>query len=63
MVSESETAMFADDTKLYKEINSTDDELALQMDLNNIGSLSTESGFEFNETKSHHQSIKVKPNH
>lgn len=63
MISESETVMFADDTKLYKEIRSTDDEIALQMDLNNIGSWSTESGLKFNETKSHHQSIKrrIKP--
>ena len=54
---DSETAMFADDTKLYKEIRSSDDELALQTDLSNVGSWSTELGLEFNKTKSHHQSI------
>ena len=54
---DSETATFADDTKLYKEIRSSDDELALQTDLSNVGSWSTESGLEFNKTKSHHQSI------
>ena len=54
---DSETAMFADDTKLCKEIRSNDDELALQTDLSNVGSSSTESGLEFNKTKSHHQSI------
>lgn len=54
---DSETAMFADDTKLCKEIRSNDDELALQTDLSNVGSWSTESGLEFNKTKSHHQSI------
>ena len=63
MVSESETAMFADDTKFYKEIRSTDDKIALQMGLNNIGSWCIESGLEFNEKKSQHQSItrKIKP--
>ena len=54
---DSETAMFADDTKLCKEIRSNDDELALQTDLSNVGSWSTELGLEFNKTKSHHQSI------
>lgn len=49
--------MFADDTKLYKEIRSSDDALALQTDLSNVGSWSTESGLEFNKTKSHHQPI------
>lgn len=49
--------MFADDTKLCKEIRSSDDELALQTDLSNVGSCSTESGLELNKTKSHHQSI------
>lgn len=54
---DSETAMFADDTKLCKEIRSNDDELALQTDLSNVGSWSTELGLEFNKTKSHHLSI------
>lgn len=54
---DSETATFADDTKLYKETRSSDDELALQTDLSNVGSWFTESGLEYNKTKSHHQSI------
>ena len=49
--------MFADDTKLYKEIKSTGDSAALQKDLDNLSSWSAASGPGFNEKKCKIQTI------
>jgi exonuclease III len=44
-------AIFADDTKIYRHINSHQDHLILQRDINNIHNWSTKWGLTFNENK------------
>ena len=62
-VSTSQVAMFADDTKLFREIQTTNDAEQLQDDINNLETWSTTSGLPFNETKCKAQTItrKLKP--
>ena len=48
-VQSSQVIMFADDTKLFKAIKSTDDAAKLQADLQTFESLFTNSGLVFNE--------------
>ena len=59
----SNIAMFADDTKIFKEIKSSNDVTLLQADLNRLDGWSTASGLKFNESKCKLQSItrKIKP--
>ena len=63
IVTKSKVAMFADDTKLFKEIKTSDDTLALQEDLSNLESWSIASGLSFNASKCHSQLVsrKTKP--
>ena len=49
-VKSSRVAMFADDTKVLA-IQSPNDALMLQEDINNLENWSSESGLQFNETK------------
>ena len=49
--------MFADDTKVFKAIQSPNDALMLQEDINNLENWSSESSLQFNETKCKAQSI------
>ena len=49
-VKTSQVAMFADDTKLFKERQMTNDAEQLQNDINNLKTWSTTSGLSFNET-------------
>ena len=53
----SKVAMFADDTKVYKVVNSEDDSAALQQDLDNLSSWSVASGLAFNDKKCKFQTI------
>ena len=43
--------MFADDTKIYKEVKSAADAVSLQSDLNRLNAWSKDPGLTFNETK------------
>ena len=43
--------MFANDTKIYKEVKSAADVVSLQSDLNRLDPWSKDSGLTFNETK------------
>ena len=52
--------MFADDTKLYKEVKSAADVVSLQSDLNRLDPWSKDSGLTFNETKCKAQRISRK---
>ena len=63
VVQHSNIACFADDTKLYKCIDSNPDASLLQRDLTNLGNWSASSGLTFNEDKCKCQRItrKVKP--
>ena len=45
----SKVAMFADDTKVHKEVKSEDDGAALQQDLDNLSSWSAAFGLAFND--------------
>ena len=54
--------MFADDTKVFKAIQSPNDAMMLQEDINNLVNWSSESGLQFNETKCKAQSITRKIN-
>lgn len=62
-IKSSSVSMFADDTKIFKEIKSAADADLLQKDLSNLESWSTASGLLFNKNKCHAQSItrKTKP--
>ena len=53
----SKVTMFADDTKLYKEMKSDDDGAALQQGLGNLSSWSAASGLAFNDKKCKLQTI------
>ena len=59
----SQVAMFVDDTKLFREIQTTNDAEQLQDDVNNLETWSTTSGLLFNETKCKAQTVtrKLKP--
>jgi hypothetical protein len=48
-VEHSKIAFFADDTKLFKKIDSTTDAISLQADLSNLENWSTSSGLVFNQ--------------
>ena len=48
---ESNIAVFADDTKIDKEVKSAADVVSLQSDLNRLDTWSKDSGLTFNETK------------
>jgi hypothetical protein len=61
-VKSSRVAMFADDTKVFKAIQSPNDAVKLQEDITNFGNWSSESGLQFNETKCKAQSITRKTN-
>jgi hypothetical protein len=62
-VKSSRVAMFADDTKVFKAIQSPNDAVKLQEDITNLGNWSSESGgLQFNETKCKAQSITRKTN-
>ena len=54
--------MFADDTKVFKAIQSPNDAVKLQEDITNLGIWSSESGLQFNETKCKAQPITRKTN-
>jgi len=54
-------AIFADDTKIYRQINTRNDALALQNDITNLHNWSLEWGLRFNENKC--TVITVKRNH
>lgn len=60
-VQSSQVAMFADDTKLFKAVQTTDDAVKLQADLLNLEVWSSNSGLIFNESKCKTQTI-VKTN-
>ena len=63
-VEESNIAMFADDTKSYKEVKSAAEVVFLQSDLNRLDAWSKDSGLTFNETECKAQvriSKKLKP--
>ena len=61
-VKSSRFAMFADDTKVFKAIQSPNDAVMLQEDINNLVNWSSESGLQFNETKCKAKSITRKTN-
>jgi hypothetical protein len=61
-VKSSRVAMFADDTKVFKAIQSPNDAVKLQEDVTNLGIWSSESGLQFNEAKCKAQSITRKTN-
>ena len=61
-VKSSRVAMFADDTKVFKAIQSPNDALMLQEDINNLENWSSESGLQFNETKCKAKPITRKTN-
>ena len=54
----SKVAMFADDTKVYKEVKSEDDGAALQKDVDNLYSWSAASGLAFNDKKCKLQTLR-----
>ena len=62
-VEENNIAIFADDTKIYKEVKSAADVVSLQSDLNRLDPWSKDSGLTFNETKckAHRISRNLKP--
>ena len=49
--------MFADGTKIYKEIKSSDDCASLQEDLDSLSAWSADTGLSFNATKYNVQTI------
>jgi hypothetical protein len=51
IVTNSTVACFADDTKIFRRIDSITDAMLLQDDINNLQSWSTSSGLVFNEGK------------
>ena len=57
VITKSQVVMFADDTKVYKEVKSQDDGAAIQQDLHSLSSWSAASGLTFNEKKCKLQSI------
>ena len=59
-VNNSKLALFADDTKLYREINDINDSLLLQHDLDRVADWSRSWGLTFNESKCTHMSISRK---
>ena len=63
VVVNSEVASFADDTKLYRRVDSTQDAVLLQNDLDNLQVWSSSSGLVFNQNKCRQQHItrKFKP--
>ena len=63
VITKSQVVMFADHTKVYKEVESQYDGAALQQDLHSLFSWSAASGLAFNEKKCKLQSItrKCKP--
>ena len=61
-VEHSKIASFADDTKLFKKIDSTTDAISLQSDLSNLENWSTSSGLVFNQDKCKCQRITRKKN-
>ena len=50
-ISSSTIAIYADDTKTFKEINSLNDDTALQEDLSNFKASSTNTGLQLNASK------------
>ena len=62
-VKSSQVVMFADETKLFKEIRTENDAKQLQNDISNLESWSTTSGLSFNGTKCKAQTVtrKLKP--
>ena len=56
----SHVALFADDTKLYREISGPADVDSLQADLDRLDTWSSDSGLEFNESKGKHQIVNRK---
>ena len=61
-VKSSRVAMFADDTKVFKAVQSPNDALMLQEDIKNLENRSPESGLQFKKTKCKAQSITRKTN-
>jgi hypothetical protein len=61
-VEHSKIASFADDTKLFKKIDSTTDAISLQSDLSNLENWSTSSGLVFNQDKCKCQRVTRKKN-
>ena len=63
VITKSQVVMFADDTKVYKEMKSQDDGAALQQDLHSLSLWSAAPGLAFNEKKCKLHSItrKCKP--
>ena len=57
VITKNQVVMFADNTKVYKEVRSQDDGAALQQDLHSLSSWSAASGLAFNEKKCKLQSI------
>jgi len=57
VITKSQVVMFANDTKVYKEVKSQDDGAAVQQDLHSLSSWSTASGLAFYEKKCKLQSI------
>ena len=57
VITKSQVVMFADDTKVYKEVKSQDAGATSQQDLHSLSSWSAASGLAFNETKCKLQSI------
>ena len=55
-------ASFADDTKLYRRVDSTQDAILLQNDLDKLEAWSISSGLVFNQTKCKQQHITRKFN-
>ena len=60
MIHWSRALLFADDTKCFRHIKSSDDEQSLQNDLNNLASWSATSHLSFNPSKSTHLSFNQK---
>ena len=61
-VEHSKIASFADDTKLFKKIDSTTDAISLQSDLSKLENWSTSSGLVFNQDKCKCQHVTRKKN-
>ena len=57
VIIKSQVVMFANDTKVYKEVKSQEDDGALQQDPHSLSSWSTASGSAFNEKRCKLQSI------
>ncbi|CAB3986933.1 Hypothetical predicted protein [Paramuricea clavata] len=61
-VEHSKVASFADDTKLFKKVDSTSDAISLQSDLSSLENWSTSSGLVFNQDKCKCQRVTRKKN-